>query len=146
MPPSVILTITAFSKIFIGNIIERARDVQAELAHAAERSLISPPPSNAVSPKTREDGETAAAGGQAGEGSLLTPDTLTQESLSEGKPKPKKKKAQDLGPLLPDHLREALRRYKRDGVGGGAGVGGTSLGLGMPGSGSARLQGRRLFK
>lgn len=52
----------------------------------------------------------------------------------------------DLGPLLPDHFREALRRYKRDGEGGGAGLAGISVGLGVPGTGAARLGGRRLFK
>ncbi len=52
----------------------------------------------------------------------------------------------DLGPLLPDHFREALRRYKRDGEGGGTGLTGVSVGLGLPGSGSARLGGRRLFR
>ena len=52
----------------------------------------------------------------------------------------------DLGPLLPDHFREALRRYKRDGEGGGVGLAGVSVGLGVPGTGAARLGGRRLFK
>lgn len=52
----------------------------------------------------------------------------------------------DLGPLLPDHFREALRRYKRDGEGGGAGMAGVSLGLGVQGTGSARLGGKRLFR
>ena len=52
----------------------------------------------------------------------------------------------DLGPLLPDHFREALRRYKRDGEGGGAGLAGVSVGLGIPGTGAARLGGRGLFK
>ena len=52
----------------------------------------------------------------------------------------------ELGPLLPDHFREALRRYKRDGEGGGVGLTGVSVGLGTPGSGSARLGGKRMFR
>ncbi len=52
----------------------------------------------------------------------------------------------ELGPLLPDHFREALRRYKRDGEGGGTGLTGVSTGMGVPGSGSARLGGKRLFR
>lgn len=52
----------------------------------------------------------------------------------------------NLGPLLPDHFREALRRYKRDGEGGGTGMAGVSVGLGVVGTGSARLGGRRLFR
>ena len=57
-----------------------------------------------------------------------------------------KQKSRDLGPLLPDHFREALRRHKRDGEGGGTGLQGVSTGLGLPGSGSAKLGGRRLFR
>lgn len=52
---------------------------------------------------------------------------------------------EDLGPLLPDHFREALRRYKRDGEGGGTGVAGMSLGLGVVGVRVARRGGSRLF-
>jgi transcription initiation factor TFIID subunit 11 len=33
----------------------------------------------------------------------------------------------DRGPLTPDHLREALRRYKKERTGGSAGVMGVSL-------------------
>ena len=50
-----------------------------------------------------------------------------------------------LGPLLPDHLREAFRLYKRDGEAGGTGLEGLSLPLGVKGAGTARLGGRRLF-
>lgn len=57
-----------------------------------------------------------------------------------------KPKQRDLGPLLPDHFREALRRHKRDGEGGGTGLQGVSTGLGLPGSGAARLGGNRLFR
>ena len=56
------------------------------------------------------------------------------------------KRPEQAGPLLPDHLREAFRRYKRDGEGGGAGLAGVSLGFGLPGTGVARLQGKRLFR
>lgn len=55
-------------------------------------------------------------------------------------------KRMDLGPLLPDHFREALMRYKRDGEGGGTGMAGVSLGLGVQGTGAARLGGKRLFR
>lgn len=52
----------------------------------------------------------------------------------------------DLGPLLPDHFREALRRYKRDGEGGGTGMAGVSFGLGVQGTGAARLGGKKVFR
>ncbi|MCJ1475791.1 hypothetical protein MMC13_004455 [Lambiella insularis] len=118
VPPSVITTINGFAKVFIGTIIERAREVQKQQADA-EKSL--PSPSHA----TQKDPTSSP--------------TLSDDATGPDKP-------EDLGPLLPDHFREALRRYKRAGEGGGAGVEGTSLGLGMSGTGSTRLGGKRLFR
>lgn len=62
--------------------------------------------------------------------------------------KTKEENESDLGPLLPEHLREAFRRYRRAGEGGGAGVGGVSVGLGVQGSAAARMGtgGKRLFR
>ncbi len=77
------------------------------------------------------------------------PESPPQPSQPDESPKNrrKRKNQEDLGPLLPDHLREALRRYKRAGEGGGVGMGAQSLaGMGMLGVGSARVGGRRLFK
>ncbi|KAF2141830.1 uncharacterized protein K452DRAFT_308885 [Aplosporella prunicola CBS 121167] len=50
----------------------------------------------------------------------------------------------DRGPLTPDHLREALRRYKKDREGGGMGF----LGLSLEGRErtAGRMGGRRLFR
>lgn len=53
-------------------------------------------------------------------------------------------KLEDKGPLTPAHLREALRRYKRDREGGGAGFAGMSL-EGVERT-MARTGGRRLFR
>lgn len=50
----------------------------------------------------------------------------------------------DRGPLLPDHLREALRRYKKAHRGGAVGFTGYSL-EGKTGT-AARMGGRRLFR
>ncbi|KAA6406553.1 MAG: hypothetical protein FRX48_09718 [Lasallia pustulata] len=108
VPPSVITTINGYTKVFIGNLIERAREVQQQYADAetdAEATLPSPPPSFAE--------DARGNGGNNSNGSFPNvelPDTV--------------KKNRDRGPLLPDHLREALRRYKRDGEGGGAGLAG----------------------
>lgn len=50
----------------------------------------------------------------------------------------------ELGPLTPDHLREALRRYKKDREGNATGF----LGLSLEGreNSAAKLGGRRLFR
>jgi transcription initiation factor TFIID subunit 11 len=50
----------------------------------------------------------------------------------------------DRGPLLPDHLREALRRYKKAQYGGTVGFTGLSL-VGKDNA-AARMGGRKLFK
>jgi transcription initiation factor TFIID subunit 11 len=50
----------------------------------------------------------------------------------------------DLGPLLPDHLREALRRYKKAQYGGTVGF--TGLSLEGKNNAAARMGGRKLFK
>lgn len=50
----------------------------------------------------------------------------------------------DRGPLLPDHLREALRRYKRAQYGGAVGFTGLSL-VGKDNA-AARMGGRKLFR
>lgn len=118
VPPSVITTISGFAKVFIGTIIERARDVQKQQVDA-QRSLPSPSHSSQ----------------EASLGPIALVTNTAEINRSE-----------NLGPLLPDYFREALRRYKRDGEGGGAGVEGTSLGLGMSGTGSMRLSGKRLFR
>ncbi|KAK7521288.1 hTAFII28-like protein conserved region-domain-containing protein [Phyllosticta citriasiana] len=64
----------------------------------------------------------------------IPPDTPLRERLNEW----------DRGPLAPDHLREALRRYKRDREGGAMGF----LGLSLEGRErtAGRMGGRRLFR
>lgn len=168
VPPSVITSINAYTKIFIGNLIERARDVQEQYAAA----LPSPP--EEVAPSQPHDPASINSSQQpdASPTDIDTnpfaqlkeyaspefppvlepsppPSQPSQPSETATLPKnPKKKQQQeDLGPLLPDHLREALRRYKRAGEGGGVGMGAQSLvGMGVPGVGSARVGGRRLFR
>lgn len=50
----------------------------------------------------------------------------------------------DRGPLLPDHLREALRRYKKSRAGGNVGF--TAISLERPEVAAPRLGGRKLFR
>lgn len=78
VPPAITLAVKSVTKQFAGNIIEMARQVQAEWIVAGEiQADISPP-------------------------QVLDPVQLR-------------------GPLRPDHLREAWRRYKSLGEGGGVG-------------------------
>ncbi|KAI9791636.1 MAG: hypothetical protein M1816_003722 [Peltula sp. TS41687] len=108
---SVVKTVNGFTKVFIGEIMERAREVQAQWE--------------------------AVASSQESSSSSQTLEGNSQ-------PQPQKR---NLGPLLPDHMREALRRYRRDKEGGGAGMRGLSSAAMERGKGySSATGGRRLFR
>ncbi|KAF6807370.1 hypothetical protein CSOJ01_08255 [Colletotrichum sojae] len=89
VPPNVALAVKSVSKLFIGELIERARDVQGEWIKATgEKQSELPTP-----PTTDENGE------------------INQAAMDDKR-----------GPLRPDHLREAWRRYKMSGDGGWVGI------------------------
>ena len=143
VPPNVITTINGYTKTFIGTLIERARQVQEQWATPETPPLIPPKvPNNATdfSSETPNKEIFPAASPMDALGQLSQAATAGEPQTA---PRPMQ---QGLGPLLPDHFREALRRHKRDGEGGGTGLQGVSTGLGLAGSGSARLGGRRLFR
>jgi transcription initiation factor TFIID subunit 11 len=140
----VVETVRWTGKLFVGILIEGARDVQREYAHAYERT-------REVEKQWRLD-ELARlkAKKEAGEvtedqKALVDRDiTRLEKEKDQYIPNPHK------GGLLPDHLREALRRYQADGESGGAGFQGSSHNLlGVPGSAAYRVGsgvGRRLFR
>ena len=144
VPAPVITTINGYTKTFIGTLIERAREVQQQWAaietppatpQRQQQITIDPTDFNAKNP----DNDAVFAQGSS---SSIDPALL----LGEDEPVEAVKQKKHLGPLLPDHFREALRRYRRDGDGNATGLTGFSVGLGLAGSGAARLQGRRLFR
>ncbi|KAF0320662.1 Transcription initiation factor TFIID subunit 11 [Colletotrichum sp. SAR11_59] len=117
VPPNVALAVKSVSKLFIGELIERARDVQGEWIKATgekQSELPTPPPVS-----KDENGEASQAA-----------------------------KEDRRGPLRPDHLREAWRRYKMSGDGGWVGIQG--LWHEQQSSGVERFPvrtgGRRIFK
>lgn len=106
--------VKAVTKLFAGEIIESARQVQAEFVHAGEKQaeLPTPPPSNADATGDADD-----------------PIDLRR------------------GPLRPEHLREAWRRYRVTGESRGVGV--QQLWHAQQGDGVERFStrtGKRLFK
>lgn len=107
VPSSIVLTLMGVTKLFMGEMVERARDVQYEWMAKSE----------------------------------MDP---TKKRWPEGTELREKKREMDRGPITPDHLREALRRYKKDREGGDAGF------LGLSGQGrertAARVNGKRLFR
>lgn len=130
--------------MFVGTLVERAREVQQQWA--ALETPPETPPKFPVDPtdfhQTNPNNDIFAAHSSGGDAF----GDLTMAAQSGGEPVAKPERPKTLGPLLPDHFREALRRYKRDGEGGGTGLAGVSVGLGIPGTGSARLGGKRLFR
>jgi len=102
------ISVQGAAKMFVGELIERARQVQNEQMVLRDRFP-------------------------------------TGEMVPDGADIKERTKEMDRGPLQPDDLREALRRYKKDREGGSAGFLGASLGGGIVHA-SARMGGRRLFR
>jgi transcription initiation factor TFIID subunit 11 len=88
----------AVAKVFIGDIIESARRVQGEWIEKTgekQTDLPTPPPTAKATPNA--DGEA---------------DTEGKEAEADDR----------RGPLRPEHLREAVRRYRKGFEGGGVGM------------------------
>ena len=138
-----VVTVSGYTKAFVGILIERAREVQQQWA-----ILGTPTPTPKKVPVDPTDFHMANPNNDiySAESSGSALQDLMKAAQGAAEPMNQHVERTDLGPLLPDHFREALRRYKRDGEGGGVGLAGVSVGLGVPGTGAARLGGRRLFK
>lgn len=210
VPPNVITTISGYTKIFIGEMIEKARTVQEQWADINDRaafeeyeteedtasiqnsqsteqqkvgtdqevtdsasvplaSNIKPEPSKEPTMKTEElqsfDGMASTPSStpatlQSFSSPAVSPTTTTTTTgaqlAANGARTSRKKRPfkpppnPHRGPLLPSHLREAFRRYRRDGEGGGVGFTGLSMnGLGVRGAYTWTVRGgggRRLFR
>ncbi|ODM19988.1 hypothetical protein SI65_04974 [Aspergillus cristatus] len=137
VPASVVTTINGFTKVFAGEVIEKARTVQAQWAEAHDQAARAEfDEQQRLSNSTTTESDTTIkqeAGTQSQSQRVFVPP-----------PNPHR------GQLLPAHLREALRRYKRDGEGGGVGFSGLSMGnLGVRGSvtwSAGGVGGRRIFR
>ncbi|KAI4092318.1 MAG: hypothetical protein LQ348_002771 [Seirophora lacunosa] len=235
VPPSVVIGISGYTKLLVGLLIERARDVQEQHAAVAAAAYPSPPSDrqstrppakqadgapiqeNALQSSSFDSSATFLNDGALTASSfdrqsvqqdtesdtdrppeinhndifgsfssppqplnlplppeapvdglkpLPSPSRYTSESYDaqiprgaqasrqldtrfspEAKKPTKAKDSQILGPLLPDDLREAFRRHKRNGETAGIGQGGLSLmGIGVQGTfAGGRGKGRRLF-
>ncbi|KAF3900328.1 Transcription initiation factor TFIID subunit beta [Trichophyton interdigitale] len=201
VPPNVVTTIGGYTKVFIGEIIEKARTIQAEWAEAFDAGAITDAEAEeaeqqrklqeqadkekennstqtplqpvhgdssgtlAVKPESSENGTASSPmeGIQSAPPPASTPShthVTTQSTASTegaaldnsmlGPRKPIKLPPNPhRGPLLPSHIREALRRYKLSAQGDNVGFSGLSLkGFGVKGPFSWSVRGtggRRLF-
>lgn len=162
VPQSIVLTIGICAKVFLGDLIEGARTVQEEWKASAERLPTGELKARIIeeSRKKREsnaqsrtqNAQTKSEGGAedikmepSSPNGVLDSVEVDGEGKEEDGVNPFfEVEEMDKGPLAPDHIREALRRYKRDREGGGAGLQGMSLhGREVA---AARTGGRRIFR
>lgn len=160
VPPNVITTISGYTKVFVGELIEKARLVQEEWAaieevrqediKEREEEEERRRRENSAEPKDQQ--EDKAEGEQKTEQDQNPPPTAAspaQSSQAKTQP-PEEVPNPHRSQLLPQHIREALRRYKRDGEGGGVGFSGLSMGAqGVRGSfawSGRAAGGKRLFR
>ncbi|KAK3197448.1 hypothetical protein GRF29_216g203873 [Pseudopithomyces chartarum] len=152
VPPNVILAVKSYSKAFVGELIDRAITVRDEWAAARThvpnpemrpdilaQGLQEPFGHRPSSKPNRQQIQNAQL--------YMNSPMATMPFWNEVDKKAGLKerlKEEDKGPLTPAHLREALRRYKRDREGGGAGFAGWSLE--GPERTLGRTGGRRLFR
>lgn len=157
----VVTFVNGYTKYFVGEIIEKARDVQEEWARAWDAEIAAVKTEKEKENKTiKPESDSSRPGSADGpptdikSPSLPTaPGYVPSRHQKPVHPQPPLENQANphKGPIIPDHLREALRRYKADGEGGGVGLGNLSLhGMGLQGEGvwrvGAGLGGRRLFR
>jgi transcription initiation factor TFIID subunit 11 len=146
-----LIAIGAYSKFFVGEIVTRALDVQKEWAAAFDANIEKERERRRQRQRESEQEQTRKGDDEANEKNTSEPKAGAAKNddakvkKTEFVPNPHK------GGLLPDHLREALRRYKADGEGGGVGFGNTSLAMmGKKGAATWRVgcgvSARRLFR
>ncbi|KAI9760503.1 MAG: spermidine resistance protein [Chaenotheca gracillima] len=161
IPDPAVKTINGFTKIFIGELICRAREVQAQW-NAAAATATPVPEQNTSNTNNSSQQSTLSQPHEniypysrpfaASNPSYQTPYTpsasFSTQHTTPSLPSSQEKPSQAvLAPLQPDHLREALRRYRRDKEGGGAGMKGLSLAAMQDGFATAgRANGSRLFR
>lgn len=138
VPAGVVTTVNGFTKVFVGEIVEKARTVQTEWAEAHDQASLA-----AFEAEEREAEAAENVKRESSDGDQPQP---TPRPKREFRPPPNPHRGQ----LLPAHLREAQRRHRRDCEGGNVGFAGLSMGnLGTRGPfvwNSGSVGGRRLFR
>ncbi|OQO15184.1 hypothetical protein B0A48_00567 [Cryoendolithus antarcticus] len=157
VPANVVNVVSSYLKIFAGQVVEGAREVQGEwmLEEGLRKKRRTGDGEGEVAGVKKEGGESAE-----GNGELLLGSDDTQPD-SEGTIEGQHAGGQndlpdaalgwsrevdelDRGPLLADHLREAVRRMKKSRAGGSVGF--TGLSLEGREVAAPRMGGRRLFR
>ncbi|KAK5049854.1 hypothetical protein LTR84_003972 [Exophiala bonariae] len=134
-----------YGKWFVGEIVERAREVQVDFAKAYDETRKAERASREKELELLEEKQKQGTTTDAQSRLIAKDIEQLKKDVKAYIPNPHR------GGLLPDHLREALRRYKADGEGGGVGFSSMSHGLlGVPGDVAWRIDGgnsgRRLLR
>lgn len=157
VPANVVNTVSSYVKIFAGMVVEGAREVQGEwiLAGEVEERGEKRRKREGKGREKQDGGEKVVGDRKEVQGSDDTQadsECTIQEPRGDGK-EDVLETAQglgreiddlDRGPMLPDHLREALRRYKMSRAGGSVGF--TGLSLEGREVAAPRMGGKRLFR
>lgn len=134
-----------YGKWFVGEIVERAREVQVDFAKAYDETRLAERASREKELEVLEEKQKQGTTTDAQSRLIVKDIEQLKKDVKAYLPNPHR------GGLLPEHLREALRRYKADGEGGGVGFQSMSHGLlGVPGTTAWRIDGgnsgRRLLR
>lgn len=141
VPQNVSTAVKAVAKLFAGEIIEAARAVQGEWIAAGEEQTDLPKHMFAALQPPPTDTSQSTNGGQE------TQDGEVQDKEKEERERKAVEADIRRGPLRPDHLREAWRRYRFTGESRGVGV--QQLWHAQASNGVERFStrtGKRLFK
>ena len=162
VPQNVVLVVSAYAKMFAGGLVEEARGVQGEwvgvddgvegnVALERARRLKERVKREELGDDAVEDGPLDIASDSQPTQTLPNAATTAIDDETTQLLKPPGASAIassihecDRGPLLPDHLREALRRHKKRRAGGPVGF--TGLSLEGRENCASRMGGRRMFR
>ncbi|KAB5545545.1 hTAFII28-like protein conserved region-domain-containing protein [Coniochaeta sp. 2T2.1] len=111
VPENVVLTVRTAAKVFLGDIIESARRIQGEWMDNLDEKQVD---DGLLTPEATPGKEQEPTGT---DGAAATAAAAAAEDDDEAV-----RKWHRRGPLRPDHLREALRRYKLAQEGGAVGL------------------------
>jgi transcription initiation factor TFIID subunit 11 len=141
VPAGVVTTVNGFTKVFVGEIVEKARTVQTQWAEAHDQAALA-----------AFEAEERQAQAQAQESASVKQEESSADDAPSARP-PRQfipPPNPHRGQLLPAHLREAQRRHRRDCESGGVGFAGLSMdNLGSKGSfvwNTGSAGGRRIFR
>ncbi|KAK4139523.1 hTAFII28-like protein conserved region-domain-containing protein [Dichotomopilus funicola] len=112
---NVVIGMRAVAKVFIGDVIESARRVQGEwIEKLDEKQTDLPSPLPTIAPTPDVSGEADTQPAEA---------TTTDAAETKDTRDTRNSEVNDRrGPLRPEHLREAVRRYRKGFEGGGVGM------------------------